>query len=175
MRRGCRVRSARSPGSPAGSPFRHNRALHDEVCSRGFDPELGSFVRSYGSRNLDASLLLLPTVGFLPPSDPGVRGTIDAIERNLLVDGLVRRYDTAESKDGLPSDEGVFLACSFWLVDAYVLLDRKDDARRLFERLLAICNDVDLPSEEYDPEPAICWAIFRRRCLISRWSIPPST
>jgi GH15 family glucan-1,4-alpha-glucosidase len=127
------------------------REIHDEVCSRGFDPELGSFVSSYGSRNLDASLLLLPAVGFLPPSDPRVRGTIDAIERELLVDGLVRRYDTAESEDGLPSDEGVFLACSFWLVDAYVLLGRKDDARQLFERLLTICNDVGLLSEEYDP------------------------
>jgi GH15 family glucan-1,4-alpha-glucosidase len=127
------------------------REIHDEVCSRGFDPELGSFVRSYGSRDLDASLLLLPTVGFLPPSDPRVRGTIDAIERKLLVDGLVRRYDTAESEDGLPSDEGIFLACSFWLVDAYVLLGRKDDARRLFERLLTIRNDVGLLSEEYDP------------------------
>jgi GH15 family glucan-1,4-alpha-glucosidase len=127
------------------------REIHDEICSRGFDPELGSFVSSYGSRNLDASLLLLPAVGFLPPSDPRVRGTIDAIERELLVDGLVRRYDTAESEDGLPSDEGVFLACSFWLVDAYVLLGRKDDARQLFERLLTICNDVGLLSEEYDP------------------------
>jgi GH15 family glucan-1,4-alpha-glucosidase len=126
--------------------------IHKEVCSRGFDSELGSFVRSYGSKSLDASLLLLPTVGFLPPSDPRVRGTVDAIERKLLVDGLVRRYDTTEAKDGLPSDEGVFLACSFWLVDAYVLLGRKDDARRLFERLLTICNDVGLLSEEYDPK-----------------------
>jgi GH15 family glucan-1,4-alpha-glucosidase len=128
------------------------REIHDEVCDRGFDPELGSFVRSYGSKDLDASLLLLPMAGFLPPSDPRVRGTIDAIERKLLVDGLVRRYNTAESEDGLPSDEGVFLACSFWLVDAYVLLDRKDDARRLFERLLTIRNDVGLLSEEYDPK-----------------------
>jgi len=128
------------------------REIHDEVCSHGFDAELGSFVRSYGSKGLDASLLLLPTVGFLPPSDPRVRGTVDAIERKLLVDGLVRRYDTAESQDGLPSDEGVFLACSFWLVDAYVLLDRTDDAHRLFERLLSICNDVGLLSEEYDPK-----------------------
>lgn len=126
--------------------------IHKEVCSRGFDSELGSFVRSYGSKSLDASLLLLPTVGFLPPSDPRVRGTVDAIERKLLVDGLVRRYDTTEAKDGLPSDEGVFLACSFWLVDAYVLLGRKDDAHRLFERLLTICNDVGLLSEEYDPK-----------------------
>jgi GH15 family glucan-1,4-alpha-glucosidase len=128
------------------------RKIHDEVCSQGFDAELGSFVRSYGSKSLDASLLLLPSVGFLSPSDPRVRGTVEAIERKLIVDGLVRRYDTTEVKDGLPSDEGVFLACSFWLVDAYVLLGRKDDARRLFERLLTICNDVGLLSEEYDPK-----------------------
>jgi GH15 family glucan-1,4-alpha-glucosidase len=128
------------------------RKIHDDVCRRGFDPELGSFVRSYESKELDASLLLLPTVGFLPPTDPRVRGTVEAIERKLLVDGLVMRYDTRGSDDGLPADEGVFLACSFWLVDAYVLLDRTADARRLFERLLTLCNDVGLLSEEYDPE-----------------------
>ena len=119
---------------------------------RGFDPELGSFVRSYGSKELDASLLLLPTVGFLPPADPRVRGTVEAIERKLLVDGLVKRYDLTESDDGLSSDEGVFLPCSFWLVDAYVLLGRMADARELFERLLTLCNDVGLLSEEYDPK-----------------------
>ena len=127
------------------------RKIHDDVCRRGFDPELGSFVRSYELKELDASLLLLPTVGFLPPTDPRVRGTVEAIERKLLVDGLVMRYDTRGSDDGLPADEGVFLACSFWLVDAYVLLDRTADARRLFERLLTLCNDVGLLSEEYDP------------------------
>ena len=127
------------------------RKIHDDVCRRGFDPELGSFVRSYESKELDASLLLLPTVGFLPPTDPRVHGTVEAIERKLLVDGLVMRYDTRGSDDGLPADEGVFLACSFWLVDAYVLLDRTADARRLFERLLTLCNDVGLLSEEYDP------------------------
>ncbi len=126
------------------------RKIQDDVCRRGFDRELGSFVRSYDSRELDASLLLLPTVGFLPPADPRVRGTVEAIERKLLVDGLVIRYDTAQS-DGLSSDEGVFLACSFWLVDAYVLLGRIADARRLFERLMTLCNDVGLLSEEYDP------------------------
>jgi GH15 family glucan-1,4-alpha-glucosidase len=127
------------------------RKIHDDVCRRGFDPELGSFVRSYGSKELDASLLLLPTVGFLPPADPRVRGTVEAIERKLVVNGLVTRYDTTESEDGLSSAEGVFLACSFWLVDAYVLLDRTADARRLFERLLTLCNDVGLLSEECDP------------------------
>jgi GH15 family glucan-1,4-alpha-glucosidase len=97
-------------------------------------------------------LLLLPKVGFLPPADPRVRGTVEAIERKLLVDGLVMRYDTVDSKDGLPPDEGLFLACSFWLVDAHVLLGRTADARRLFERLLTLCNDVGLLSEEYDPK-----------------------
>ena len=127
------------------------RKIHDDVCRRGFDPELGSFVRSYGSKDLDASLLLLPTVGFLPPTDPRVRGTVEAIERKLLLDGLVMRYDTAETDDGFASDEGVFLPCSFWLVDAYVLLGRMADARRLFDHLLTLCNDVGLLSEEYDP------------------------
>jgi GH15 family glucan-1,4-alpha-glucosidase len=126
------------------------RTIHDDVCRHGFDSELGSFVRSYGSRELDASLLLLPTVGFLPPTDPRVRGTVEAIERQLLVDGLVMRDDTTESDDGLSSHEGVFLACSFWLVDAYLLLGRMADARRLFKRLLTLCNDVGLLSEEYD-------------------------
>ena len=127
------------------------RKIHDDVCRRGFDPELGSFVRSYGSKDLDASLLLLPTVGFLPPTDPRVRGTVEAIERKLLLEGLVMRYDTEETDDGLVSDEGVFLPCSFWLVDAYVLLGRMADARRLFDHLLTLCNDVGLLSEEYDP------------------------
>jgi GH15 family glucan-1,4-alpha-glucosidase len=127
------------------------RKIHDDVCQRGFDPEQGSFVRSYGSKELDASLLLLPTLGFLSPADPRVRGTIEAIERKLLVDGLVMRSDTRKSDDGFSSFEGVFLACSFWLVDAYVLLDRVSDARQLFERLLTLSNDVGLLSEEYDP------------------------
>jgi GH15 family glucan-1,4-alpha-glucosidase len=125
--------------------------IHADVCRRGFDPELGSFVQSYEGKELDASLLLLPQVGFLPPDDPRVRGTVRAIERRLLVDGLVMRYDTAATDDGLPPGEGVFLACSFWLVDAYVLQHRWRDARRLFDRLLKLRNDVGLLSEEYDP------------------------
>jgi GH15 family glucan-1,4-alpha-glucosidase len=108
-------------------------------------------VQSYAGNELDASLLLLPVVGFLPPHDPRVIGTIEAIERGLMVDGFVRRYDTALSDDGLPPGEGVFLACSFWLVDAYVMLGRLDDARALFNRLTAVCNDLGLLSEEYDP------------------------
>jgi len=126
-------------------------AIHADVCRRGFDRELGSFVQSYGSKHLDASLLLLPLVGFLPPDDPRVRGTLQAIERRLLVDGFVMRYDTAATDDGLPPGEGAFLACSFWLVDAYTAQDRWQDARRMFERLLGLRNDVGLLSEEYDP------------------------
>jgi GH15 family glucan-1,4-alpha-glucosidase len=128
------------------------QSIHDDICRRGFDPALGSFVRSYGSQQLDASLLLLPAVGFLPASDPRIRGTVEAIERRLLRDGLVLRYDTHEASDGLPPGEGAFLACSFWLVDAYMLLGRIDDAHRLFERLVGLCNDVGLLSEEYDPQ-----------------------
>jgi GH15 family glucan-1,4-alpha-glucosidase len=127
------------------------RRVHEDVCRRGFDDSLGSFVQSYGSKHLDASLLLLPTVGFLPVTDPRIQGTVRAIERALLVDGLVLRYDTAEAKDGLPAGEGAFLACSFWLADVYVLMGRIDDARKLFRRLLALRNDVGLLAEEYDP------------------------
>jgi GH15 family glucan-1,4-alpha-glucosidase len=126
-------------------------AIHEEVCARGFDSDLGSFVQVYGGKDLDASLLLLPAVGFLPPEDARIRGTIAAIERGLMVDGFVQRYDTAKVVDGLPAGEGAFLACSFWLVDAYILLGRHDDARKLFERLSGLCNDVGLFSEEYDP------------------------
>jgi GH15 family glucan-1,4-alpha-glucosidase len=126
-------------------------AIHADVCRRGYDRELGSFVQSYGSKQLDASLLLLPMIGFLPPEDPRVRGTLRAVERRLLVDGLVMRYDTAGSRDGLPAGEGAFLACSFWLVDAYVMQHRWHDARVLFRRLLDLRNDVGLLSEEYDP------------------------
>jgi GH15 family glucan-1,4-alpha-glucosidase len=125
--------------------------IHADICRHGFDRELNSFVQCYGGKQLDASLLLLSCVGFLPPDDPRIAGTVAAVERTLLVDGLVERYDTAATDDGLPPGEGVFLACSFWLVDAYVMLGRLDDARRLFERLIAMCNDGGLLSEEYDP------------------------
>jgi GH15 family glucan-1,4-alpha-glucosidase len=127
------------------------KAIRADVCRRGFDRELGSFVQSYGSKQLDASLLLLPLVGFLPPDDPRVRGTVRAIEQRLLVDGFVLRYDSADTDDGLPPGEGVFLACSFWLVDTYIQQQRWQDARRLFDRLLELRNDVGLLSEEYDP------------------------
>jgi GH15 family glucan-1,4-alpha-glucosidase len=126
------------------------QTIHNEVCERGFDCELGSFVQSYGSKELDASLLLLSTVGFLPPDDSRIRGTIAAVEKRLLVDGFLRRYDTGTTDDGLLEGEGVFLACSFWLADAYVLAGRTDEALALCERLLALRNDVGLLAEEYD-------------------------
>jgi GH15 family glucan-1,4-alpha-glucosidase len=126
--------------------------IHDEVCRFGFSQEIGSFVQYFGGKDLDASLLMLPLVGFLPPEDPRIRGTVAAIEKHLMNNGLVARYDTRAAVDGVPGGEGVFLACSFWLVDNYVLQHRYDEARDLFERLLAIRNDVGLLSEEYDPK-----------------------
>ena len=107
-------------------------------------------MQCYGTRNLDASLLLIPALGFLPPQDPRVRGTIAAIERKLVVDGLVLRYDTGRTEDGLPPGEGAFLACSFWLVDAYTLTGQVEKAKQMFARLAALANDVGLLSEEYD-------------------------
>jgi GH15 family glucan-1,4-alpha-glucosidase len=130
--------------------------IHDEVCDKGFDAERGTFVQAYGSDNLDASLLMIPLVGFLPPTDPRVRGTVDAIERELCVDGFVRRYDTDDTEDGVGGSEGSFLPCSFWLVDNLALLGRHDDARARFERLLGLRNDLGLLSEEYD-EDAQCF------------------
>jgi GH15 family glucan-1,4-alpha-glucosidase len=126
--------------------------LHADVCARGFDLTRQSFTQSYGSEELDASLLLIPNVGFLPGDDPRVRSTIDAIQRELVSDGFVQRYPTHEGEtvDGMHGREGAFLACSFWLVDALVLAGRIDEARKRFERLLAIRNDVGLLAEEYD-------------------------
>jgi GH15 family glucan-1,4-alpha-glucosidase len=125
--------------------------IHAEVCQKGFDPDLGSFVQAFGSKALDASLLLLPIVGFLPPEDPRIVGTVKAIEMRLLVDGLVQRYDSGETEDGLPPGEGAFLACSFWLADNYVLQGRIAEASELFQHLIGLCNDVGLLAEEYDP------------------------
>jgi len=131
------------------------RRVRDEVCvevtAHGWSDRRNSFVRAYGGNDLDASLLLLAPVGFLKPGDPRYRRTVEAIERDLVVDGLVLRYDSLKSRDGLPSGEGAFLACSFWLADAYLLLGRRDDAERLFKRLVGLANDVGLLSEEYDP------------------------
>ena len=125
--------------------------IHQEVCERGFDPAQNAFVQYFGATALDASLLLIPMVGFLPAEDPRVQGTVTAIERSLLRNGLVLRYDTGTGTDGLPAGEGAFLACSFWLADNYVLAGRYDEARALFERLLTLRNDVGLLAEEYDP------------------------
>ncbi|MBV9198322.1 MAG: glycoside hydrolase family 15 protein, partial [Alphaproteobacteria bacterium] len=130
----------------------HRERVHEQVCREGFDPELNSFVQSYGARQLDASLLLLPLVGFLPADDPRIRGTVEAIETYLRRDCFVARYNTESAVDGLPGDEGAFLACSFWLADNYILQGRHADARVLFERLLALRNDVGLLAEEYDPK-----------------------
>ena len=125
--------------------------IHEEVCARGFDQQRGSFVQAFGSSELDASLLLLPTMGFLPVSDPRIHGTIAAIERELMVDGFVLRYRSDTTDDGLPPGEGAFLACTFWLADAYAMLGRASEARALFERVLGVANDVNLLAEEYDP------------------------
>lgn len=128
-------------------------AIHDEVCTKGYNPGRNSFTQSYGSSDLDASLLMLPLVGFLPVDDERIRGTIQAIEHDLMVDGFVYRYLPGGSNavDGLPPGEGVFLPCSFWLADCMNLAGRRDDAVQLFERLLGLQNDLGLLSEEYDP------------------------
>ncbi len=133
--------------------WRTNRdLLHAEICEKGFSKELNSFVQSYGSEALDASCLRMVLAGFLPPDDPRMIGTVDAIQKHLMRNGLVRRYDTEKTNDGLQGEEGTFLACSFWLVICLHLIGRKDEARELFERLLALRNDVGLLSEEYDTE-----------------------
>jgi GH15 family glucan-1,4-alpha-glucosidase len=147
------VKSVEQFGRPG--PVDRWRALreeiHREVCREGYDSERGSFVQHYGSKDLDASLLMIPLVGFLPPEDERVRGTVAAIERELMHDGFVRRYESRQELDGLPPGEGAFLPCTFWLVDNLALQGRRDDARDCFERLLALRNDVGLLAEEYDP------------------------
>ena len=147
------VRSSEEFGLEA--PLEHWRAVRDEihkrVCDDGFDAQQNSFVQSFGVEELDASLLLIPLVGFLPADDPRIRGTLLAIEKNLVRDGFVMRYRTTPATDGLPPGEGAFLACSFWLADNYVLQGRIDEARVLFAKLLSLRNDVGLLAEEYDP------------------------
>jgi len=134
--------------------------IHKQICANGFSERKNSFVQAYGSEELDASLLLMPLVGFLPGSDPRVKGTVEAIERELMPNGLVLRYDTSRVQDGLPPGEGVFLACSFWMVSSLKAIGRLGDARALFERLLELRNDVGLLSEEYDLE---------RHCLVGNF------
>ena len=147
------VRDAEKYGLEA--PLDRWRALRDrmhaEICEKGFDPDLNSFTQSFGSKQLDASLLLIPMVGFLPIDDPRVKGTIAAIERSLVVNGFVLRYRTESGADGLPPGEGAFLPCSFWLADVYGMQGRTDEAVALFERLIGLANDVGLLAEEYDP------------------------
>jgi GH15 family glucan-1,4-alpha-glucosidase len=147
------VRSIEEYGLPG--PLDRWRAVRDEihasVCENGFDPKRGTFVQSYGAREIDGSLLMLALVGFLPASDPRIIGTVRAVEEDLLNGGFVARYRPQPELDGQRDSEGVFLPCSFWLVDNYVLQGRTQDARALFERLLSLCNDLGLLSEEYDP------------------------
>lgn len=124
--------------------------IHEQVCREGYDANRGTFVQYYGGTSLDGSLLMIPLVGFLPAFDPRVQGTLHAIERELTVDGLVMRYQPSGQLDGLPGDEGMFLPCSFWLVDNLLLSGRVEEARRLYDRLIGLGNDVGLLSEEYD-------------------------
>jgi len=125
--------------------------IHAEVLREGFDPDRNTFTQSYGSKELDASLLMIPLVGFLHATDPRVVGTVAAIERELMWNGFVQRYVTREHIDGLPPGEGVFLACTFWLADNYALQGRRNDAVQIFERLLNLRNDLGLLAEQYDP------------------------
>jgi GH15 family glucan-1,4-alpha-glucosidase len=130
--------------------FALRERVHAEVCDRGFNPQVGAFTQSYGSGTLDASVLVIPYFGFLPANDPRMRGTVAAIEKHLLRDGFVLRYDTEQSNDGLPGSEGAFLACTFWLADNYAFAGRYSEAEALFERLLTLRNHLGLLSEEYD-------------------------
>jgi len=125
--------------------------IYNDVCTKAYNADRGAFMQSYGGNTLDASVLMMPLVGFLPVTDPRVKGTIESIERHLTADGFVMRYDTGSTRDGLPPGEGAFLACSFWLADCLIMLGRTADARRMFKKLTGLCNDVGLLAEEYDP------------------------
>jgi len=144
------------PGHPLREFLPRYRALgeriHRDVCEHGFDRQQNAFTQAYGHPDLDAAVLLMPALGFLPASDPRVQGTIKAIEKNLTQDGFVLRYKPQQAGDGLPGSEGAFLACSFWLVDAYAYSGRQKDAERLFERLVSLRNDLGLLAEEYEPK-----------------------
>jgi GH15 family glucan-1,4-alpha-glucosidase len=146
------IRAVERHGLPGdASQWRRIRnAIHDEVCQHGFDAKANTFRAAYDSTTLDASLLLLAQVGFLDGADPRFAGTVAAVERELLIDGFVMRYDTDREPDGLQPGEGAFLACSFWLADAYLTLGRRAEAHALFERLLGLTNDVGLLAEEFD-------------------------
>ena len=137
---------------PAGKWRELRERIHRQVCDEGFNGKIGAFVQSYGSEELDASVLLIPLVGFLPAADPRVRSTVEAIGSRLEFGGLIRRYDTAAGTNGVEGGEGVFLACSFWYASNLVLLGREREAKERFEYLLSLRNDVGLLSEEYDPQ-----------------------
>jgi GH15 family glucan-1,4-alpha-glucosidase len=124
--------------------------IHEQICTRAFNRKLNSFVQYYDADQLDASLLLLVLVGFLSSEDPRIRGTVEAIEKHLVQNGLVMRYDTSKTDDGLPGSEGKFLACSFWMVSNLKMIGREEDAKKLFERLLSLANDCGLLAEEYN-------------------------
>jgi GH15 family glucan-1,4-alpha-glucosidase len=138
-----------------GGPAKQWRAtadkIHRQVCTEAYASERNTFTQAYGSKALDAAVLLIPQVGFLPPTDPRVVGTVEAVQRELAVDGFVRRYLTEHVDDGLPDSEGAFLICSFWLADSLALIGRAGEARELYGKLVALRNDVGLLAEEYDP------------------------
>jgi GH15 family glucan-1,4-alpha-glucosidase len=152
--------------------------IHGEICERGFNPRVGAFTQSYGSDLLDASVLIIPHFGFLPGTDPRMRGTVAAIEKDLVKDGFVLRYGTEHGTDGLPGTEGAFLACSFWLADNYAFAGRLAEAKELFERLLALRNHLGLLSEEYEtnlgrqignfPQAFSHLALILTACIIER-------
>jgi GH15 family glucan-1,4-alpha-glucosidase len=147
-------RAARLSAAAGGDPSRWRRIaeeIHRDVCENAWDAEAGTFVQHYGTRQVDAALLQLPLVGFLPPTDPRMIGTVNAVEQRLARDGLVARYDTTLTDDGLTGGEGAFLICSFWLVEALAMLGRRNDAIARFEQLLGLRNDVGLLAEQYDP------------------------
>ena len=146
------IKSAQSFGleGPVDRWRRTCQEIHEDICRNGFDESRQTFTQYYGSTDVDASLLQIPLVGFLPVDDPRVTGTIRAVERELMIDGFVRRYHTRGEVDGLPEGEGAFLACTFWLIDAFTLQGRHDEAEALFERLLSLTNDVGLLAEQYD-------------------------
>jgi GH15 family glucan-1,4-alpha-glucosidase len=147
-------RSCRAPDSTPQQKAHWKRVahkIHADICKKGMDPKRGCFVQAYGSQQMDASLLLLPLVGFLPSSDKRIKATVREIEKRLINRGFVQRYETGTGVDGLPPGEGAFLACSFWLVDNYAAMGRRKEAMRLFGKLRRLANDVGLYAEEYDP------------------------
>ena len=145
------------------------QTIHDEICEKAFDPGRNAFMQFYGAKTLDASVLMMPLVGFLPPDDPRCVGTVAAIEQYLMQDGFVLRYTHDKGLDGLQGQEGAFLPCTFWLADNYALLGRKAEAKAVFERLLSVRNDVGLLAEEYDPHSKRLLGNFPQASRTSPW------